>query len=101
MFLRQFLRPTGGEYFKPQAIAAACRERITWMSCGAYQCGVVVSKEAGQTDMSPMSEILPAAERTRVEMASAMPIAKQEELNFDLRRKMCKENVAKYGNGRF
>ena len=45
-------------------------------------------------------EILPA-ERTRVEMTSAMPIAKQEELNFDLRRKMCKENVAKYGNGRF
>ena len=34
-------------------------------------------------------------------MTSAMPIAKQEELNFDLRRKMCKENVAKYGNGRF
>ena len=35
-------------------------------------------------------EILPV-ERTRVEMTSATPIAKREELNFDLRRKMCME----------
>ena len=40
-----------------------------------------------KSDMSPTRGL--PAKRIRVEMASATPVAQQEELNFDLRRKMC------------